>query len=134
METRTQEKIKTSAEIRFEDKLWSRLWEARDIKLWIGAVYDIYGRAAMFVSITNFIMLALVFYVSVIEPEERLDWLTIPVFIFVVIALGLLFILFAWKILIPSLQAYINWREYIHGNLIRRDLEEIKRLLMENRR
>ena len=97
----------------------------------IGASHDIYGRVAFYISAVNAVMIFGVFYATVIIPTPALNWITLPLFILVVLLAVLVTSIIVWKIIIPQMVAYTNYQGYKHDNLIRKDIAEIKQLLKE---
>jgi len=97
----------------------------------IGASHDIYGRVAFYISAVNTIMIFGVFYATVIKPTPAFNWITLPLFVLIVLIAVLIVAIIVWKIIIPQLIAYGNYQGYRHGNPIRKDLEEIKQLLKD---
>ena len=100
----------------------------------IGASHDIYGRVALYIGVVNTVMMFGVFYATVIIPTPALRWITLPLFVLIVLIAGLVASVIAWKIIIPQMIAYSNFQGYRHDNPIRKDLEEIRRLLLERQK
>lgn len=97
----------------------------------IGASHDIYGRVAFYIGAVNTVMIFGVFYATVIIPTPALNWITLPLFVLILLLAVLVAAVIVWKIIIPQLIAYSNYQGYKHDNPIRRDLAEIKRLLKD---
>lgn len=95
------------------------------MSVFIGAVHDIYNRLALYIGAANTVMVSAVFYTNVIKPIPALAWLTLPLFALFGLAASLLGVVFIWRVIIPTGQAYSNYMSYKHDNLIRRDLEKI---------
>lgn len=117
-------------------KLLERLLRQRPAKFTrftavIGASHDIYGRVAFYISAVNSVMIFGVFYATVIIPTPALRWITLPIFVMIILATAFVAAIIVWKIIIPQMIAYGNYQEYKHDNPIRRDIEEIKQLLLD---
>ena len=99
----------------------------------IGASHDIYGRVALYISAVNTVMMFGVFYATVIIPTPALRWITLPLFILVVLIALLVAAIVVWKIIIPQTIAYANYQGYKHDNPLRRDIAELKQLILDAR-
>ena len=99
----------------------------------IGASHDIYGRVALYISAVNTVMMFGVFYATVIIPTPALNWITLPLFVLFVLSAVLIASVVVWKLIIPQTIAYGNYQGYKHDNPMRRDIAEIKQLLLEER-
>ncbi|MFC2010898.1 hypothetical protein ACFLUR_01235 [Chloroflexota bacterium] len=97
----------------------------------IGASHDIYSRVAFYISAVNTVMIFGVFYATVIKPTPVLNWITLQLFFFMVLSVALVAAIIVWKIIIPQLIAYGNFQGYRHDNPLRKDIEEIKQLLID---
>lgn len=97
----------------------------------IGGSHDIYSRVAFYISAVNTVMIFGVFYATVIIPTPALNWITLPMFLIMVLSVVLVVAIIVWKMLIPQLIAYGNYQGYRHDNPLRKDLEEIKQLLKD---
>lgn len=97
----------------------------------IGASHDIYGRVAFYIGAANTIMIFGVFYATVILPTPALNWITLPLFVLIVLIAVLIAAIIVWKVIIPQMIAYGNYQGYRHDNPIRRDIAEIKQLLLD---
>ena len=95
----------------------------------IGALHDIYSRIAVYISIANTIMILLVFYNTVVVVTPSLSWLTPPIFILVALIAVVLLSVVSWKYLIPTMMVYANYQQYKHENLIRKDIQELKKYI-----
>jgi hypothetical protein len=111
--------------------LFTRLRQ-RNIPL-IGALKDILTQTLFYVSAINFILIAATAYGTTLGGpiQHSFPWLKFPVFmgfLFLVVITGMFI---EYKYVYPSLYCFKNQQEYTHENLIRKDLEEIKRTLKD---
>ena len=98
-------------------------------RLWIGGFKDVLIMSFVWASTINFVMVAAIAYNTTIRPSlpDSLSWISPWVF------MGFMGIIFAtimfveWKWIYPSYYAFRNKQEYEHQNLLRQDLDEIKR-------
>ena len=95
----------------------------------IGASHDVYARVAFYISAVNTVMIFGVFYATVIIPTPGLNWISLPLFVLMILIGVLVAAIIVWKIIIPHSIAYSNYQGYKHDSPIRKDLAEIKRLL-----
>lgn len=94
----------------------------------IGALKDLLMRTTFYISILNFLMLAVTAYYTTVRY-----FLPFPFWLFFLCLLLIVGIamLIEYAIVMPSQISFINWQIYTHNNPIRRDLEEIKSELDE---
>jgi len=94
----------------------------------IGAVKELMSRVTFYVSVLNFLMLAVTAYYTTIRHV-----LPIPFWIFfaILIVIVIIAMILEYTIVLPSQIAFINWQVYTHENLIRRDLEKVMKKLEE---
>lgn len=95
---------------------------------YVGAARNLFVRAMFYISLLNFIMLALTTYTVVVR-----DVIEIPFYMFILglIVLVCVSLLFEYCIVLPSETAFMNKQVYEHGNPVRDDLQELKGTLQE---
>jgi len=100
---------------------------------WLGALKDLFGRTAFYISIGNFVLIAVTAYHTTLRDPILgwLPWFTFPLFMGVVVMLVLLAMILEYKFVVPSSITFINRQVYEHRSLLRRDLEQITERLTE---
>lgn len=95
---------------------------------WIGALKELVSRSTFYISMMNFVMLAITAYYTTIR-----HFVHIPFYVFF-IALLIIWgsaLVFEYMVVLPSQIAFMNVQIYEHNNLIRRDLEKVIKKLNE---
>jgi hypothetical protein len=90
-----------------------------------GGMQDIYGRVVGYVSVINTLMLAGVFYNTVIIKTPWLNWMSVPLFIAIGIVTVFTLSVLVWKLIIPRMIAYGNYQGYKHSNPLRDDVKKL---------
>lgn len=93
---------------------------------YIGAAKNIFTRSMFYLSLINFLMLAITSYTVVISGI-----INVPFWVFIlglscIVAIALVF---EYCVMLPSEMAFINHQVYVHHNPIKDDLDEIKKQL-----
>ncbi len=90
-----------------------------------GATQDIYGRVAGYVSVINTLMLAGVFYNTVVSKTPWLMWMSVPLFILIGVVTVFTLSVLVWKLIIPRMIAYSNYQGYKHSNPLKEDVQKL---------
>lgn len=81
----------------------------------IGAVYDIAGKAFLFVTITNFLLNTRLYYYNTGDTLIRDSFSSYWLFLAVLFAFGLLMLALVWVFILPSYNAYAQKQSVIDG-------------------
>ncbi len=90
-----------------------------------GGMQDIYGRVVGYVSVLNTLMLAGVFYNTVVAETPWLRWMSLPLFIIIGLITVFTLAVLVWKLIIPRMIAYSNYQGYKHSNPLRDDVKKL---------
>lgn len=106
-----------------------RMLHQRGIKIWMGGFKDILIMSFVWVSIINFVLVSAIAYNTTIRPSlpDSFSWLTPWVFMVLMGVVFVVIMFIEWKWIYPSYYAFRNRQEYEHQNLLRGDLEELKK-------
>lgn len=111
-----------------------KLFKQRAVKLnkfsmIVGGTMNTYSQMSVPLSMVNFLMLAGVFYATVIEKTPWLAW--IDLWLFVILFISGIFTagLVIWTIILPHTIAYTNYMNYKHDSPMAQDLKKIKEKL-----
>ena len=90
---------------------------------YIGAVKNILTRSMFYLSLINFLMLAITSYTVVISGI-----INVPFWVFILglACIVVVALVFEYCVMLPSEMAFINHQVYVHNNPIKNDLGEIK--------
>jgi len=89
----------------------------------IGMLKDLYARISPYIGLINMTLLAATAYYTTIRHFLHINFLEFVILIAVVV---LSVAAVEYFIVMPSHYAFINEQAYKHGNLIRRDLSDIR--------
>jgi uncharacterized membrane protein len=111
--------------------LWQKITKQNETKAWIGGLKEVLGHTVFWVSMINFVLIAVTAYNTTLYIYINLyfQWMTFPIFMLFLVVLVAIAMLIEYKIIIPSVMAFRNKQEYEHQNLLRKDLDEIKERL-----
>ena len=98
-----------------------------------GVIAQAAGQVAVFVGILNLFLIAVTAYNTTLKEWLIQQGIHISFWMFATVIAGLLLVAFIlmWKFALPSYYSSINEQLYRHDNPIRRDLEEIKKILAD---
>ena len=94
----------------------------------IGGVKELLGRVTFYISLLNFLMLAVTSYYTTIQHIVQIPFWTFFAMLMTVVLAAMIL---EYTIILPSQIAFLNWQVYTHDNPIRRDLEKIMSKLEE---
>jgi type I restriction-modification system DNA methylase subunit len=113
------------------NKILSRIWYSI-IKQYnfgplIGGIKDIAQYTAFYVTIINFILIAVTAYNTTLRDWilKELPWFSFPIFIVTLVVLVGIAMILEFKFVYPSIWAFRNKQEYTHTSLLRKDLKEV---------
>jgi len=94
---------------------------------WLGGVKDITARTMFYMGLLNFFQISAIFYYTTLKPtySQSLLWISFGVYLGILTLLFLAVMVLEYKFVIPSTYTFQNRQEYLHQNLIRKDLKEI---------
>jgi hypothetical protein len=96
----------------------------------IGTFINVLYLTAPILGIVMSIVNAITFYAVVNEYLHKIvPWLSLPLFIGLLMVGGLVLLLLFYKFIYPSYYAFLNKQTYIHENPMQRDLDLIKKKL-----
>lgn len=97
-------------------------------KTW-GYTAQVASQVAIFITVINLLMLAATFYETTLSVWMADAGIYVPFWIFMlVLIVGLMVVaLLLYKYAIPSFFSAFNDQFYKHGNLLRQDMEDIKK-------
>jgi type I restriction-modification system DNA methylase subunit len=98
----------------------------------LGGIKEVLASALFYVSAINFFLIIVTAYNTTLKPfcdAQGWYWFNLPLFFIVLIGLVALMMLFEFKFVYPSAFKFRNNQEYQHQNLLRKDIEEIKKTL-----
>ena len=92
------------------------------------------GQVAIFVGVLNLFLITATAYNTTLKEWLIQQGIHISFWVFAMVILGLLLIAFIlmWKFALPSFYSSTNEQLYRHDNPIRRDLEELKKILTDD--
>ena len=108
------------------------IFKQYDVGSWLGSIKNVYGRALSYQSITNIFLIALTAYNTlVLRPEFAgiVAWLNFPLFLGILLLVLLLFMVFCYKIEIPSDIRFGASQSWKHYNPVRDYLFELGKKL-----
>jgi len=113
--------------------IWSRLTNQYKVSGKIGGLKDLLGRTLFYVSIINFILIAVTAYHTTLRDTllSWFPWLNFSIFLGVLVVGLLLMMILEYKIVLPSTWAFTNKQQYEHQSLIRKQLDGIEKTLSE---
>ena len=113
--------------------MWARLTKQYKASGKIGGAKDLLMRTLFYVSIINFILIAITAYHTTLRDTllSWFPWLNFPIFLGILVVGLLLLMVLEYKIVLPSSWAFSNRQQYEHQNLIRKQLDKIEETLSE---
>ena len=102
---------------------------------WLGGFKDLFSRTMLYISIINFILIAITAYDVTLRSFvlQYLPWISFWIYLVILIGVVLLAMVLEFKFIIPSHYTFLNKQEFEHQNLIRKELEDIRKELQELR-
>jgi len=103
---------------------------------WLGGFKDLFSRTMLYISIINFILIAITAYHVTLKVFllQYLPWMSFWMYFIGLVVIVLLAMVLEFKFIIPSHYTFLNRQEFEHQNLIRKELEGIKKELEELRK
>ena len=111
-------------------KIKRLLLKQYNIGPWFGGLKNLYTRALVYQGMISIFLVALTAYNTLTLREEFRDianFINFPIFIAVLFCLLVAFMVFAYKVEMPSSIAFANIQAYKHQNLIRKQIAEMKK-------
>jgi len=98
---------------------------------WLGGLKDLFSRTMLYISIINFILIAVTAYNVTLKAFllQYVPWITFWMYFAVLVTIVLLAMALEFKFIVPSHYTFLNKQEFEHQNLIRQELKEIKDIL-----
>jgi len=98
---------------------------------WLGGLKDLASRAVFYLSLLNFIQISATFYYITLKPNYQwfLPWVSFGAYFGILMFLVLIVMFLEYKFVIPSTYMFLNRQEYLHQNLIRKDLRRLQEKL-----
>ncbi len=98
---------------------------------WLGGLKDLFSRTTLYISIINFILIAITAYEVTLKSLilQYVPWMSFWVYFLTLVAIVLLVMVLEFKFIVPSHYTFINKQEYEHQSLYAKDLKEIKERL-----
>jgi len=93
---------------------------------YIGAARNLFVRSMFYISLINFLMLALTTYTVVVRDVVEIPFVMFVAGLIVIVAISLLF---EYCVVLPSETSFMNKQVYEHDNPVKDDLKEIKDIL-----
>jgi hypothetical protein len=93
---------------------------------YIGPAKSLLGSVMFYISIIQFVLIAVVFYHTTLSPwaAQHAPWLTLWVFVGVLSAIFLIALVVEFKFMMASVISFGNVQGYTHGNPFVRDLQK----------
>jgi len=114
---------------------WIPIPSQKRVGSFLGGVKELLSRVTFYVSILNFLMLAVTAYHTTIRYFLPLPFWVLPlpfwVFFATLAVIVVVAMIFEYTIVLPSQIAFLNWQVYTHDNPVRKDLERIMAKLEE---
>lgn len=112
-------------------KFWRSLTKQYKVSGKIGGFKDLLMRTLFYVSIINFILIAVTAYSITLRGtlQSWFPWFNFPIFLTVLVVGLLLMMILEYKVVLPSTWTFTNRQQYEHQNLIRKQLDRIEQTL-----
>ena len=107
---------------------WIPIPSQKRVGRFLGGVKELLSRVTFYVSILNFLMLAVTAYHTTIRYFLPLPFWVFFATLAVIVVVAMIF---EYTIVLPSQIAFLNWQVYTHDNPVRKDLERIMAKLEE---
>ena len=107
-------------------KLALKNWSKQHNIPWVGMLKDLAVMTMFYVSIINFILIALTAYYTTLRPVimAHAPWFKVWMFLLVLVGLSLIGMLLEYKFVYASYFAFRNKQEFEHENLIKKEIRE----------
>ena len=94
---------------------------------WLGGLKDLASRAIFYLSLLNFVQISATFYYITLKPsyQQTIPWVNFGLYFGILLSLVLIVMFLEYKFVIPSMYTFLNRQEYLHQNLIRKDLKGV---------
>ena len=94
----------------------------------VGAFKQLLAQSALWVSMVNFVLIGVTAYNTTLRPFLLAWWPGVKLwhFLLVVAALVGVLMLLEYLVIYPSWLRFQNKQEYLHQNLLRRDIEQLR--------
>ena len=104
-----------------------RLTKQYNLGPWLGGLKDLASRAIFYLSLLNFVQISATFYYLTLRPNylQYISWLNFWTYFGTLTFLVLIVMILEYKFIIPSMYTFLNRQEYLHQNLLKKDLKEI---------
>lgn len=95
---------------------------------WVGGFKDLFSRTMLYISIVNFILIAVTAYDVTLKSFilQYVPWISFWMYFLILIVVVLLAMVLEFKFIVPSHYTFLNKQEFEHQNLIRKELEGVK--------
>lgn len=93
---------------------------------YVGAARNLFVRSMFYISLINFLMLALTTYAVVVRDVVEIPFVAFIAVLIVIVGVSLTF---EYCIVLPSETSFMNKQVYEHDNPVKDDLREIKEIL-----
>ena len=113
------------------DNILRKITKQNDSNIWVGGAKEVLGHTIFWVSMINFVLIAATAYNTTLKDYiiNYMGWVTFPLFMLFLAIVVFIAMLIEYRFIIPSVMAFRNKQEYEHQNLIRKDLDKIKKKL-----
>ncbi len=100
---------------------------------YIGPAKSLLGSVMFYISIIQFVLIAVVFYHTTLSPcaAQHSPWLSLWVFVGVLIAIFLIALVVEFKFVLPSTISFGNVQGYEHNSPFARDLQKALKELQD---
>ena len=107
-----------------------KLLKQRNIPM-LGAVIDSFVSSMPLMSVINFASIGVILYMTSIQPfaEKHMPWLTLPVFIFIMMAGVFVLMVIVYKFVLPSVWTFRGKQMFGYDNLVSSELKNIAKRL-----
>lgn len=103
-----------------------RFLKQRNIPM-LGAIIDSFVSSMPLMSVINFASIGVILYMTSIQPfaEKHMPWLTLPVFVFILMAGTTLLMVMVYKFVLPSLWTFRGKQMFSYDSKISDKLDSI---------
>ena len=103
-----------------------KLLKQRNIPM-LGAVIDSFVSSMPLMSVINFASIGVILYMTSIQPfaEKYMPWLTLPVFIFIMMAGVFVLMVIVYKFVLPSVWTFRGKQMFGHQSSVSDKLDDI---------
>ena len=105
---------------------YMKLLKQRNIPM-LGAVIDTFISSMPLMSVINFASIGVILYMTSIQPfaEKRMPWLTMPVFILILMVGTALLMVIVYKFVLPSVWTFRGRQMFGYDNSVSNKLDDI---------